>query len=62
MQDNKYINNQEAREITDIIQSHKMSRLFRQWTEKGLLLKIEHESKNFRYTKYKLADIDELQA
>lgn len=62
LQDNKYINNQEAREITGIIQSHKMSRLFRRWAEKGLLLKIEHESKNPRYTRYKLADIDELQA
>lgn len=61
LQDNKYINNKKAREITDIIQSHKMSRLFRRWAEKGLLLKIEHESKNPRYTRYKLADSDELQ-
>jgi len=37
-----------------------MSRFLRKWTDKGLILKIEAESKNPRDTKYKLSNIDEM--
>ena len=57
---NKYINNKTAREITGEAQTYKISRLFKKWVNKGLLLKIEAESKNPRDTKYKLPNIDEL--
>lgn len=59
LEDNKYIDNKKAREITGIEQSYKMSRLFKKWTDKGLLLKVEAESKNPRDTRYKLTDRDE---
>lgn len=58
---NKYIDNKTAREITNIVQTYKMSRLFKKWTSQGLLLKIEAESKNPRDTKYKLPDVQSLQ-
>ncbi|NQV13481.1 MAG: putative DNA binding domain-containing protein [Parcubacteria group bacterium] len=61
LKENRYINNKEAREIINITQSYKMSRLLKKWTIKGLLLKIESESKNPRYTRYKLPDIDEFE-
>ena len=57
----EYIDNKTARMITGEIQTYKVSRLFRKWVEKGLLLKIDAESKNPRDTKYKLSNIEELQ-
>ncbi len=61
LEKNKYIDNKTARMITGEIQTYKVSRLFRKWVEKGLLLKIDAESKNPRDTKYKLSNIEELQ-
>lgn len=58
---NKYIDNKIARDISGIVQAYKMSRMFKKWVEKGLLLKIEAESKNPRDTKYKLSNIDEVE-
>lgn len=60
LEKNKYIDNKIARDITGVVQTYKMSRLFKKWVEKGLLLKIEPESKNPRDVKYKLADINEI--
>ena len=60
LEKNKYINNKTAREITGETQTYKISRLFKKWTNNGLLLKIEAKSKNPRDTKYKLPNIDEL--
>ncbi|MCD6149619.1 putative DNA binding domain-containing protein [bacterium] len=60
LEDKKYINNKIARDITGVVQIHKMSRMFRKWVEKGLLLKIDGESKNPRDTRYKLADVNEI--
>ncbi len=57
----KYIDNKTARIITGEIQVYKVSRLFRKWVDKGLLLKIVAESKNPRDTKYKLSNVEELQ-
>lgn len=55
-----YIDNEKAREITGIIQSYKMSRLFKKWAEKGLLVKIEPQSKNPKETKYSIPGSEEL--
>ncbi len=60
LEERKYIDNKTARDITNVVQTHKMSRMFRKWVEKGLLLKIEPESKNPKDTRYKLADINEI--
>lgn len=58
LENNNYINNEKAREITHVEQSHNMSRLFRKWVENGLILKIE--TKNKKDTKYKLLNKDDL--
>ena len=60
LEKNKYIDNKVARDISGIVQVHKMSRLLKKWTDKGLIIKIEAESKNPRDTKYKLSNIDEM--
>lgn len=60
LEKNKYIDNKVARDISGIVQVHKMSRLLRKWSDKGLIIKIEAESKNPRDTKYKLSNIDEM--
>jgi len=60
LEKNKYIDNKTARIITGEVQVYKVSRLFKKWVEKGLLLKIIAESKNPRDTKYKLPNIEEL--
>lgn len=57
---NKYIDNKIARDISGIVQVYKMSRLFKKWVDKGLIIKIEAESKNPRDTKYKLSNINEM--
>lgn len=56
----KYINNQQAREITGIVQIDKMSRLFKKWTKQGLLDVVLSKGKAPKYTKYKLPNKDEL--
>lgn len=60
LEKNKYIDNKIARDISGIVQVHKMSRLLKKWADKGLIIKIEAESKNPRDTKYKLSNIDEM--
>ena len=60
LEKNKYINNETAREITGEVQVYKISKLFKKWTDQGLLIKINADSKNFRFTKYKLANTKEL--
>jgi len=60
LEKNKYINNKISRDISGVVQAYKMSRLLRKWTDKGLIIKIEAESKNPKDTKYKLSNIDEM--
>jgi len=57
---NKYINNQQAREITGIVQIDKMSKLFKKWTKQGLLDVVMSKGNAPKYTKYKLLNKDEL--
>lgn len=60
LEKNKYINNETAREITGEVQVYKISKMFKKWTDQGLLIKINADSKNFRFTKYKLSNSKEL--
>jgi plasmid replication initiation protein len=56
----KYINNEQAREITSIVQAYKMSALFRKWVKQGLLVKIQPTTGAKKNTRYKLANQDDL--
>ncbi len=56
---NHYINNSKARELTNIAQLHKMSRLFTKWVSQGLLVKIQIENST-KNTKYKLSNSEDL--
>lgn len=57
LQQNPYINNSVARELTNTEQVHTMSRMLSKWTEQGLLIRTEEGgSKN---AKYRLASKDE---
>ncbi len=56
LESQKYITNTKAREITAIIQTHKMSRLFSQWLNQGLLIKVDQDKTSKKFTKYKLPD------
>jgi len=60
LEKNRYIDNGIARDITGTVQTYKMSRMFKKWVDKGLLIKIIAESKNPRDTKYKLSNVDEM--
>jgi len=60
LKDNKYINNQKAREITGVTQLYKMSRLFKKWVKQGLLEIVMSAGRAPKYTRYKLPDKDEL--
>lgn len=53
---NKYINNEEARKITGITQSYKMSRLLKKWADTWLIVKIE--TNNLKNIRYKLMNQD----
>ncbi len=54
LEKNSFITNEEARKITHISQRDKMSKLLKQWTEKGLIIQIKPESGYMRWVKYKL--------
>jgi ATP-dependent DNA helicase RecG len=59
---NRYINNAEARDITNMTQTYEMSKLFKKWVSQGLLIKIETEGKAHRYTRYKLSNGEDFKA
>jgi len=54
LEKNTFITNQEARDITHIVQNYRMSKLLRQWVDRGLLIQIVPESGYTRWVKYKL--------
>ena len=56
---NKYIGNAEARKILGIQDTIKVSKIFRNWVKKGLLLKVVPRSGAKRLAKYRLPNIDE---
>lgn len=57
---NKYINNKAARELTGVVQVHKMTRLFNRWVTAGLLTKIQSHGGSTKLVKYKLTNADEI--
>lgn len=60
LEENKYINNKTARDISGITQNYKMSKLLRKWTDQGFLVVITSENNAPKYTKYKLSNKNEL--
>ena len=60
LEKNKYINNEIARKITDIVQIYKMSKLLEKWTRQGLLVKMTPPTGYVRGIKYRLPDLTEI--
>ena len=58
--ENKFINNQKARELTGITDKDTISKLFKRWVKQGLLLRIDQPSGAKKLTKYKLAATPEV--
>lgn len=56
----KYITNEEARKITDVVQRDKMARMLKNWVNQGLLIQIIPPSGFVKGTKYKLPDSSEV--
>lgn len=60
LQANKYITNEESRKITGVVQRDKMTRLLKDWVNRGLLIQITPPSGYVRGTKYRLPDRAEI--
>lgn len=60
LENNKYIANKKAREITNVEQRDKMSRMLNRWVKQGLLIVVRPERGGMKATKYKLANAEEL--
>lgn len=58
----KYITNEQARKITEVVQRDKMSYKLRRWVEQGLLLQIKPPSGFKKGTKYKLVEAPEIKS
>jgi ATP-dependent DNA helicase RecG len=55
LKNNKYINNEKAREITGVKQRDRMTQFLRKWVNQGLLIQIIPKSGFVKGTKYKLS-------
>jgi len=62
LRENKYITNEQAREITSIVQRDKMSYILRRWVDQGLLIQIKPPSGFKKGTKYKLVEAQEIKS
>ncbi|OOP56280.1 MAG: hypothetical protein AYP45_09440 [Candidatus Brocadia carolinensis] len=62
LRENKYITNEQARNVTAIVQRDKMSYMLRRWVEQGLLIPIKPPSGFKKGTKYKLVDVPEIKS
>lgn len=60
LKENKYINNEEARQLTHVVQRDKMTRMLMKWVKRGLLVQIKPESGHVKLTKYRLSSVDEV--
>lgn len=60
LKENKYINNEEARKVTRVVQRDKMSRMLKNWVKRGLLVQIVPPSGYIKDTKYRLPDAPEV--
>ncbi len=55
LEENKYIDNKKAREITGILQTDKMSKLFNKWIKQDLIIRIPNDPNVKKNVKYKLS-------
>lgn len=60
LKENKYIANEESREVTGVVQRDKMAKMLKNWARQGLLIQIVPPSGYFKGTKYKLPDSPEV--
>ena len=60
LQNNLYIDNKEASELVNIVQTHEMSRLFSKWLQQGLIKVFNSKNKAPRYTKYTLPNKNDI--
>jgi predicted HTH transcriptional regulator len=60
LEKNKYITNEEARNITGIVQRDRMTQILKNWVKHGLLIQIIPPSGYVRGTKYRLPGATEL--
>ena len=60
LQNNKYINNEKAREITGVMQLHTMSRFLKKWVDQGLLIQIVPSPGYTKATRYRLPTLNEI--
>ena len=56
LKNNKFIDNQTAREITNIIQVDKMSKLFKKWLKQDLIIRVPSDLKIKKSVRYKLSN------
>ena len=61
LQQNAYINNAKAREITSTIQTSKMSAMLKKWIQQGLIERVTNGSQSRRDYRYKLSSRPELE-
>ncbi len=62
LRENKYITNEQARNLTDVIQRDKTSYKLKRWVEQGLLMQIKPLSGFRRGTKYKLVEAPDIKS
>lgn len=62
LRENKYITNEQARNVTAVVQRDKMSYMLKRWVEQGLLIQIKPPSGFKKGTKYKLIDVPEIKS
>jgi ATP-dependent DNA helicase RecG len=60
LEQHKYINNEEAREITGVVQRDKMTQILKNWVSQGLLIQIVPSTGYLRGTKYRLPSTRDL--
>lgn len=60
LSENKFINNEKARELTGIADKDTISKLFKKWVKQGLLIRIDPVSGSTKLIKYKLATSPEV--
>lgn len=62
LKENKYITNEQARNLTAVIQRDKMSYKLKRWVEQGLLMQIKPPSGFRRGTKYRLVEAPDIKS
>lgn len=60
LEKNKYITNEEARNLTRVEQRDKMTKILKNWVEKGLLVQIVPQTGYVKGTKYRLPNDSEI--